>query len=185
MNVSLKPKSRIQKTDVSFLQPQTDCGGLISRKWFAAFICAFGSALMLFAGLATGKPDSPLLELNIDNTVATSGFYRLQWQWQGVPPASFVQFELQESAADDFQDSVAFYRGPDLASVVSGKGDGQLFYRINALDADNRILATSNTVQVQVEHHPLSRALLFFGMGALVFFFTLIVILNGKSPEPQ
>ena len=53
------------------------------------------------------------------------------------------------------------------------------------LDAQGNILATSNPVKVQIQHHSLSRALLFFGLGAVVFLFTLVVVLRGQSPEVQ
>jgi hypothetical protein len=170
---------------VSFLQPQYDCGGSISRKFVASFICAFGSALLLFSSSIHGKQNLPLLELNVDSQVATSGYYRLNWDWRTESPGNFSQFELDESKDDDFTDKVVFYRGPDLATVVSGKSNGTLYYRIVALDAQDNILATSNPVKVQIQHHSLSRALLFFGLGAVVFLFTLVVVLRGQSPEVQ
>ncbi len=168
--------------DVSYLQPQIDCGGLISRKWVAVVICAFGSALLLFSSLAMGKQASPLLDLKVDNALATAGFYRLSWQWGSEETMQDVEFELQESATADFSQPGIQYRGPDLATVISGKSDGLRYYRVRAVDASVPV-SWSQVVEVTTAHHTLARALTFFALGAVVFALTLAVILRGVPPE--
>ena len=110
------------------------------------------------------------------STVATAGFYRLQWgsaDHEG-------RYELQEATRRDFSDSRTLYTGPDLATVLSGKPDGEYFYRVRRLDAEARS-AWSAPVEVRVRAHPLVRALTFFALGALVFVATAVLILRGEA----
>jgi hypothetical protein len=117
--------------------------------------------------------EAPALES--DTAVATAGFYRLQWE----PAAVGGGYELQESTRTDFSDARMLYVGPDLATVLSGKPDGDYYYRIRGLAADARS-PWSTPVHVQVRAHPLGRALTFFALGALVFVATVALILRGE-----
>jgi len=112
--------------------------------------------------------------LHSDSEVATAGYYQLGWQ------ADAGDFELVEATRPDFTDARLLYQGPDLATVLSGKPDGDYYYRIRALDADGAS-PWSEAVHVTVRHHPLARALTFLVLGAIVFVATLLLILRGEA----
>ncbi|MCO6412426.1 MAG: hypothetical protein J5I92_06750 [Thiogranum sp.] len=63
--------------------------------------------------------------------------------------------------------------------LLSGLADGRRTYRAGEIGIDGRVIAWSDPVTVTVAHHTLGRALAFFGVGATVFFATLILILHG------
>lgn len=163
-----------------YARPQSVCGGSISRESGRFLICAFGAAVFFVSLTAVAGSRTPLLVLSSDTEVASAGYYRLQWHWSAAGGAPGGPFQLQESATPDFSDAVSLYRGPDLASVISGRRDGVRYYRVGSQHSETR---WSNVVKVETRHHPLSRALLFFAAGALVFALTLAMILRG-SREP-
>jgi hypothetical protein len=132
---------------------------------------------------ASAGPDALAPSLSSDTEVATAGFYRLEWQWEGASPDTADAFEVQESTRADFGNASALYRGPDLATVISGRRDGTRYYRVRATGEGAPRGVWSNVVKVQTAHHPLSRALAFFAAGALVFSLTLALILRGSRGQ--
>jgi hypothetical protein len=129
-------------------------------------LCAL---LLASPGVALAAPS-----LETDTPLATAGYYQLQWDG-----ADASDHELQESLHADFSDPVTLYRGADRATMLTGRPDGEYHYRLRALHQDGPG-PWSQTLRVEVRHHPLSRALLFFAMGALVFLATLAAILAGN-----
>ena len=115
------------------------------------------------------------LQLSSDSQVATAGYYQLTWSGEANV------FQLQESTTSDFKSFRVIYEGKDLARVISGKPDGDYFYRLARTDKNSS--PVSNTVKVIVSHHPLKNALLFFLAGAIVFVAILFLILKGKRLE--
>ncbi|MGW8246714.1 MAG: fibronectin type III domain-containing protein [Acidiferrobacterales bacterium] len=111
-------------------------------------------------------------KLDSDSSLSSAGYYQLHWANQHA--GSFV---LEEAKKPDFTDARILYQGPDTATLVSGRKNGTYFYRVRGEDAGND---WSNSVQVKVVHHPLSRALLFFSLGALVFLATLTMVIRGN-----
>jgi hypothetical protein len=106
---------------------------------------------------------------------ANAGYFQLDWQNQSK--ADF--FQLLESREPQFIRPRVLYKGPDLGSHISGKANGDYYYRVIAFK-DNGDVIISNDVKVTVQHHSLTRAFLFFGIGAVVFIATLIVIVIGN-----
>ncbi|MGD8812014.1 MAG: hypothetical protein PVH16_04700 [Thioalkalispiraceae bacterium] len=91
-------------------------------------------------------------------------------------------YQLQESASEDFQSYKTIYQGPDQASVISGKPDGVYYYRIVGMDSQPPV--SSNTLKVSVAHHPLVNAFVFFTAGAMVFVAILFLIIKGSRQSP-
>ncbi|WP_455220641.1 hypothetical protein [Kaarinaea lacus] len=114
-------------------------------------------------------------ELTSDTDVATAGYYRLEWDAQ-----EGADFILEESQQASFDSLKVLYEGPDTARIISGRSDGDYYYRVRDMNGDNDQSAWSEVVRVQVQHHPLSRAFLFFGIGAFVFVATLTAIIIGN-----
>lgn len=129
------------------------------------------ASILLNGSLHTTVHAEPI-SLTSSDTVATAGYYQLRWH----PDKPGSQFLLYESSSKDFITSRLVYRGTDLATVISGRADDVYFYRVSSVN-DNP--ATSNTVKVTVRHHPLSLAIQFFMVGAMVFLATLILIITG------
>jgi hypothetical protein len=114
--------------------------------------------------------------LFVNNTIATAGFFRLQWETQSK------QVELQVATNPEFQNPTTAYIGPDRATVISGKPDGTLYYRVRALDTP-KPSPWSESVIVEVRHHSLPRALMFLTLGVLVFLITVTMIVLGVRKE--
>jgi hypothetical protein len=115
------------------------------------------------------------IQLSSDSQVATAGFYQLRWQ---KGDGAGGDWQLQESRQAGLQDYKVIYRGPDLARVISGKHDGDYFYRVASADAPGK--EASNVIKVTVAHHPLKNAFLFFALGAAVFLAILVSIITGN-----
>ena len=114
-------------------------------------------------------------QLESDTQVSTAGYYRLQWNDEQA-----TDFVLEESQHPSFDQPKILYNGPDTARVVSGRADGDYFYRVKAVNDTAGQGEWSDVIRVQVSHHPLSRALMFFAIGAVVFLATLITIIHGN-----
>ena len=140
---------------------------------------ALAISVALFVGLASNVYAAVSLES--DSDIATAGYFQLQWE------ASETPTRLVESLDPAFKTSVVLYEGPDTARLISGKSDGNYFYRLERAGAEfaagNQAEVVSNTLQVTVKHHSLVRAFTFFAIGAAVFAATLALVLFGGRNE--
>lgn len=146
----------------------------------------------LFSATAAGA-ERPAPRLSTSGDVVTAGYYRLSWDTASSAVESIAEplresiaesmwapiWELQESTQVDFRDAVTAYRGPDSATVFSGKPDGALYYRLRSVAP--QASPWSDTVSVRVTHHSLSRALLFLALGIVVFVATVVLIVRGPE----
>lgn len=132
------------------------------------------AALLLVALLAvsSGQAQSSAPRLSSDNDVATAGFFRLSWETDAA------RVELQEAKDSAFETGHTYYSGPDRAAVISGKSNGEWYYRIRAIE-DKQAGPWSSPLRVTVAHHSLSRALLFFAVGLVVFIAIGAVVIRG------
>ena len=142
------------------------------NKFRLALALLIGSGPLSAREAPTPAPPS----LTTDVEIATAGFYRLTWD----ASAENVSFELQEAATASFDDPRVAYTGPDLATTFTGRSDGTYYFRIREVIADGHS-PWSEVVTVQVQHHPLQRAVIFFALGALVFLATLALVLRGAD----
>lgn len=109
------------------------------------------------------------VELRADTAVATAGYFQLRWNAER-------EVVVEEDTRGDFASPRVVYRGADNARVLSGKPDGEWYYRARSADSNG---AYGEVVRVTVQHHPLRRALAFFAIGAVVFLATLAAIVQG------
>jgi len=135
--------------------------GLAGRAFIALIFLAAAPGALLAA---------PHIET--DTEVATAGYYVLRWS------AATTDVEVAEFANPGDGDPSIIYKGPDRATLISGQPDGTRIYRVREIGAGEPT-AWSEPVSVTVAHHPLSRALTFFGIGAVVFLATLTLIVRG------
>lgn len=133
----------------------------------------------LFVGLVTDA--GAAVRLESDSEIATAGYFRLQWEVSDTPT------RLVESLNPSFEKRNLIYEGPDTARLISGKSNGQYFYRLERAGTDDMAgipaVVVSNTLQVTVKHHSLVRAFTFFAIGAAVFAATLVLVLLGGRRE--
>lgn len=132
--------------------------------------------LWLVSGSALAAP-----VLSADGDVASAGYYRLSWSQDGVPGV----YELQEAQRSDFGHARTLYRGPDRATVLSGRSDGMRWYRVRDLPADGAPGDWSAPLRVETRHHSLTRAFGFFAAGVVVFLATFGLILTGGRMESR
>lgn len=133
--------------------------------------------LCCFATSAHAMDAAP--QLSSDSEQSTAGYYQLKWE--GVEGSYYL---LQEASDPNFSQPNTLYEGPDTATLISGRSDGTYYYRIRYRDVTSDDF-WSNIAQVEVTHHPLSRAFMFFTLGAIVFIATLIVVVIGNRSKSQ
>ena len=124
----------------------------------------------------TTQAQTPAPTISSDSDVATAGFYHLSWD------AAFARIELQEAANPDFRSPTTLYTGTDSATTISGKPDGQWYYRVRVIQNDLPG-SWSDPVEVTVTHHSLSRALMFLTLGIIVFISIVTVVIRGAGRE--
>ena len=111
----------------------------------------------------------PKLSLEREN-FSDDGHITIQWEM----PAADAIVEVQQAEKSDFSDAEIIYSGPDNATFISGLANGVYFYRIRKLNGE-----WSEPVAVTVQHHSLSLAFTLFGLGAVVFLLTVIIVVKG------
>ncbi len=114
------------------------------------------------------------LSSNVDQ--ANAGFYTLSWQSIKSDPH---EFRLEESADAEFSQIRTLYQGADKAYAMSGKHNGDYYYRVADVTSSSPVADWSQPVKVTVAHHSLLRAFSFFAAGAIIFMATLILIVHG------
>ena len=129
------------------------------------FAASSGAVLLAVFCMASTIATAGPLQLRSDTEVASAGYFTLSWD--GVGPSVFELRETERSGS-----SRIAYHGPDTARLVSGKPDGVYRYEVRPMGE----VTWSEPVTVSVNHHPLSRALGFFAVGALVFVATTAMI---------
>lgn len=132
---------------------------------------------------------TPVME-NDSMNLAQSGSIKLSWHSTGEDEtAPGLDFVLQEATNPGFTDAETYYRGPDLATYISGLPEGIYYYRVRLQGDAGQRSAWSDPVVVEVEHHSLSLAWFLFAVGGLVFALTVTVVVRGArndaSPDRQ
>jgi len=114
-----------------------------------------------------------------DSNYSNSGSIKLSW---GVADSSLSAydyiFELQQSPDPGFDSLITRYTGPDLASYVSGLKNGVYHYRVRSILHEDTS-SWSHPIVVTIEHHSLQLAFTLFGLGAIVFIATVVVVIRG------
>ena len=124
-------------------------------------------------------------ELQSDSILATAGYYRLSWKGEGEENEATSDFILEEASNPAFSQAITLYSGPDTATLISGRSNGIYYYRIRSNQAPETLDQWSNVVKVEVAHHSLFRAFMFFGLGSIVFATTLVMVIVGNKSSSQ
>ena len=107
-----------------------------------------------------------------------TGHFTLSW---GVTEddGSVHFFVVEQAREADFSDARILYEGDATASSMSGLLDGVYHYRARLSDSD----IWSDPIAVVVQHHSLTQAFIFLGMGAVVFLATGVLIIAGHIKQ--
>lgn len=129
---------------------------------------------------------SPAFE-NAPEVLTESGYAKLSWHWDYPKGSdSSSEFELQQSDNESFTNAVTVYKGPDYATFLSGMKDGQYYHRVRALLKTEQVKSDwSAPVLIRVKHHSLRLAFTLFGVGAVVFFITVFLVVQGNRNAAQ
>jgi hypothetical protein len=104
-----------------------------------------------------------------------------QISWSGSEGASFRLVELEAGAPID--SSVVLYEGPQRASTVTGRAEGDYGYAVAELGGDQALW--SEICQVKVRPYPLTLAFTFFAFGLLVTLATVALIVRGHRAHKR
>lgn len=147
----------------------------------------FTLVFLLFSPLvwATELPIPSFLNKPIEKT--ESGYFKLSWRFhQTLFDAERIIFDLQKSTDADFRQVSTIYRGPDYATFLSGIPNGKYYYRIRSSTVDGvKFSKWSPVVLVEVQHQSLSLALWLFGIGAIIFLLTVLIVVKGAQTFTQ
>jgi hypothetical protein len=116
------------------------------------------------------------IELATDQATSTAGYYQLNWKLQGASPDT-IYIVTETRAGKAGQNTI--YQGADTATVMSGKPNGSYAYVVRTEDGAH----VSNQISVNVSHHSLTSAFIFFSLGAIVFVFILAAIYLGNKDQ--
>ena len=148
----------------------TDMGGKRALKNGGMFHLSLSGTLLVLLLLLPGTGSLADPSFDAPPTRDSAGFFHLDW-------SGADRFELEQATGPDHADARIIYRGSDTSTTISGLSDNSYRFRIRTEGTEN----WSDQAVVVVEHHALSRAFLFFGLGAAVFIVLLLAIARGRK----
>lgn len=110
-------------------------------------------------------------DLDLADDGLSAGYATLTWQ-----EVDGKIFELKENTTAGWR---TIYSGEDRATTLSGLKNGTYEFAL-WVDGAQR----GEPLALTVKHHPLSRAWIFFGIGALMFVALVSLLMRGPSIEP-
>lgn len=116
----------------------------------------------------------PPLRIDPPPPDSNDGVIKLSWS---LPANARIELQQTNLATNTTR---TLYTGPDTSTVITGLPDGQFQFRGRLINQNTSAEAWSEPVTVTVSHHPLSRAALFFLLGAVVFVMTVGLIISGS-----
>lgn len=128
-------------------------------------VCSFCSVLPSWAQEA---PSFQTVEQTLD-----AGY--IQLKWQGPEGANYT---LQESITPNFANAPILYQGTDTKLFISGRENGELYYRLKTTNSD-----WTKPLKLTVKHHSQQKAIWFLLIGFVVFIATLMAIFSGMRRD--
>lgn len=129
----------------------------------------------------------PVLNEGVASITSNAGYFSLSWTSdKPVEAEAPFHYQVVSSTSPSFTATTVVYEGPEPATLISGKPDGNYYYRARHITTDALPLsAWSDPLHVDVSHHTLQRAFSFLSIGALVFVATCALIIGGHLKERQ
>jgi hypothetical protein len=135
--------------------------------YFTLLLC--GILFRPAVALADMEGMAPVIKLATDS-ISEDGHIKIEW----VMTRADATVEVEQANSINFVNPKTIYEGPDNATFISGLENGIYYYRVRRLGGE-----WSDTVKVSVQHHSLALAFTLFGLGALVFFLTVFIVIRG------
>jgi len=114
------------------------------------------------------------LSLSSNTFVSTEGYLVLNWE-SGLPQNTSLS--LFRSANPAFDDPVLKTVPANGSMTVTGLENGSYYFQLRNPDD---MLQSSNTINVEVSHHSLTRAFMFFSIGLVLFLILVAAIFAGE-----
>jgi hypothetical protein len=121
--------------------------------------------------MVVGPAGAAEIALEVEPLLSHDGVYALSW----TAPGEVV---LEEARDPSFAEVRVVYRGADKGTVLTGRSDGVYHYRVRPVAGAG---GPGASVTVEVEHHPIGRALGFFAVGLFVFVSTIVLVARGPE----
>lgn len=121
--------------------------------------------------------DTELPTLSSDTARSTEGYFVLNWAGPSNDPQSSL---LEQSNSPDFNQNNSRKVPASGAITLTGLADGTYFFRLQSAEG-----VYSNTVKVQVNHHPLQRAQMIFFLGLTLFLTLCLSIYLGHQSSAR
>ena len=132
--------------------------------------------LFLFVSFLPFASLSAAPQLATDVALSTEGYFVLHWE----QPSQDTGIILQQGVDPQFEEVAEEWSVRQTSQVTqSGLTDGIYYFRL--LDREG----VSNTVSVEVRHHSLGRAALFFALGAGLFSVLLATLIHGTREQKR
>ncbi|MBF0264966.1 MAG: hypothetical protein HQL46_06800 [Gammaproteobacteria bacterium] len=112
--------------------------------------------------------------------ISQDGTLSLSWE---IP--SNYQIELQKKSSRTSEKYITIYRGHDTSTVLTGLSNGQYSYRARLINSNGSFGQWTENLNIQVQHHPLTRAFSFFFIGLIVFLGIISVIYLGNKAHDK
>ncbi len=129
--------------------------------------------------MAVDQPANPRF-VNPKHTFTNSGYLKLEWELpEKGQQAHDLTFEPRQADNKNFTQAATRYKDIDYATYISGLPDNTYYFRIRAIDDNQKEGNWSEAITVEVEHHSLKLALGLFSLGFLVFVATVGVVYWG------
>lgn len=110
--------------------------------------------------------------LQVGDNGSSAGYVTLVW-----PDAEGASFTLEEQSGEGW---TTLYEGSARATTLSGLSNGTYVFRLSSDGA-----GAPSVLTFEVAHHPLSRALMFFGLGAVLFLILLFILFTARPQTAQ
>lgn len=121
---------------------------------------------------------APQLEASV--AVAREGYFVLSWDLSAGDHDRGTALTLQQSSQADFSGDVEQWPVHQADQFTqSGLTNGRYYYRLVSEKG------ASNVVEVEVQHHALSRAFFFFSLGAVLFILLVVILLHGRRQNAR
>ena len=115
------------------------------------------------------------LNIEADPGKVTAGYFKLDWQAEENDT-----LVLQRTTSPSFVEIQSIQVNDVNSITLTGYDDGTYFFRLMTSSGK-----ASNTVRVEVEHHSMRKALLFFFTGLILFLILLFVLWNGHQQSDK
>lgn len=135
------------------------------------------TGLLAVAAFSADRAPPPIFE-NPQRIESSEGHTTLSWTLPEDRPGVY-HYELVSAASARFAQVEPRYKGPDLATFVSGLEEGETWFRVRAIGESGTAGPWSEPVSVAVDYASAAEVWRLLGLGMVVLIATVATILTG------